>query len=1313
MSIHDTNTQMVKYVGDVPKLRKFINKWDSDTFLKDFYQNEVMNASQYDLRCGQGIVIQDESNLSNSLLKIPQYPYDGDSFAICVFQKDGELNTNETTYLLYNYQPTDSKTKVFYHNTLWEPNQIIPITFAGHCSQRIEQYFTYVEMIDTWVCYWQMIPAQQIDNVKIKFRFIDKRKTNEIYQPYPVTFDIPQNVTNVFDNMSNIDSGNSGYNYSGYTYGGGYTSGGYTYGGYTYGGGLNGKPDIFLGEKIFTVPRNSTFTQKISIAELFNIFFDQNIFSGLHVENNNYNKIDLYRKFYTFICNIVYDYEDYKDNFNNKILNEEVFDKYNWVINIESFTKSVNDTAWISTLPNGNAIKTHVTYDEDWINNNNEYRHIEILKKYNKNHSDEYNQFNERFNVESYILQSYIDNLKGFYYSTCINYAFKYENYIERARAQHNSNILYYQKPTEFSNTFNDYNNKPYTINLSISEYDTPASLTVNTIRAFYNLFYLCVTKHLDDFQMNLDVKVTLYALYTVFLENTIPEVLDSYNVKSNTYNGKSYNDHFYYGFFSNPYISKTDIDEAGGRLKDVLLSSDYSLLNDDSYGVIVSNIVHRFIITNGVNKNESAGDIIKATSHFNYYFVTSPCVKSNSQTLIFQSILIYDKNSPADKLIDDQYTYTLNGSTPYISPFTPSLDAVNQAFSYSNKKSIGASSALTLSDSRTGSFTVSSTTPKNNESFIPQYLSNTTFCWNVTFAPLDDNQVYPLHLYYENAIYPHEESLLKFPFINDASEMDFIPEQCQLIYSLQPTFKIYGYNTSYSFSTYPYFNAYKIIEHTESNTFNYPDEWYNIAFDVAKIDKYWIDYNKSYIDICPYIINPQSSSYDLKFDLKLDIYNDTENKKTKTIYVNTDDCIDTVTYNAPRDNDWLNFINQYDIDPTAFLLPIGQNVSEVFQQRSYNYNPIVYTDQMKYKNISKNYLQSLYNKITLNDIYNFIESNAGYENLFRNKLHDRYENLTSNKKLYYYDGNRVSIKSEDYEYKLYENNNLVFNLKNFINSEINTAPYYLTTDIDGVLGNIFSSRGFSFYYSLTYKEWLKTRYAYYSAIYNSIKENFENFLENKLDDINQKENSIKQSIDLFNETYTTANKLERGASPLPGVLPSLHLYTKVSSTPHSYNSSHRDYGTYKDFQTRLKSVDSVTLKSKQWYNNIDPKYMDASINNNISYAELQYNYSSPKIYKWSPTYSLSQFRMLKNTYLNYFDVNYSFKEDALSPYYIFRALGKDPFSFTTKKVNLDKVEEKLKRILESDEGFITINFEAKEDVVIEIYIKNNYWELY
>lgn len=117
----------------------------------------------------------------NQYFKIPQNPYDGDTFAICIVPEKYEYADNETGYAINNEQPEGSKTCIWYNHYLWKPNQIVRLILNGHCSKRIEQYFTYISAIDTWVCYWQNIPGViNKEPAKVIFNFY--RVSNESYQ---------------------------------------------------------------------------------------------------------------------------------------------------------------------------------------------------------------------------------------------------------------------------------------------------------------------------------------------------------------------------------------------------------------------------------------------------------------------------------------------------------------------------------------------------------------------------------------------------------------------------------------------------------------------------------------------------------------------------------------------------------------------------------------------------------------------------------------------------------------------------------------------------------------------------------------------------------------------------------------------------------------------------------------------------------------------------------------------------------------------------------------------------------------------------
>lgn len=104
-------------------------------------------------------------------LKIPQRPYDGDTFAIALVPSSNDyFMGSESSYVLNNVQPEDCKTKIYYNGKLWGPNELIPLTTKGHfaqidskpfCSARAIQYFTYNKSIDTWICYWQNVVQEE------------------------------------------------------------------------------------------------------------------------------------------------------------------------------------------------------------------------------------------------------------------------------------------------------------------------------------------------------------------------------------------------------------------------------------------------------------------------------------------------------------------------------------------------------------------------------------------------------------------------------------------------------------------------------------------------------------------------------------------------------------------------------------------------------------------------------------------------------------------------------------------------------------------------------------------------------------------------------------------------------------------------------------------------------------------------------------------------------------------------------------------------------------------------------------------------
>ena len=77
------------------------------------------------------------------IFKIPQHPYDGDTFAVFIINENGQT-TADSSYVLYNYQDEGKNTKILYHNKLWNPNDLIPLTFSGH-SNRIKAPIERIE----------------------------------------------------------------------------------------------------------------------------------------------------------------------------------------------------------------------------------------------------------------------------------------------------------------------------------------------------------------------------------------------------------------------------------------------------------------------------------------------------------------------------------------------------------------------------------------------------------------------------------------------------------------------------------------------------------------------------------------------------------------------------------------------------------------------------------------------------------------------------------------------------------------------------------------------------------------------------------------------------------------------------------------------------------------------------------------------------------------------------------------------------------------------------------------------------------------
>ena len=64
----NTLVQYPYYKGHDPRKWKFIGKWDSQYWMKDLYETQIGNTTylQYDLICGQGIVVIDQLNTSET-----------------------------------------------------------------------------------------------------------------------------------------------------------------------------------------------------------------------------------------------------------------------------------------------------------------------------------------------------------------------------------------------------------------------------------------------------------------------------------------------------------------------------------------------------------------------------------------------------------------------------------------------------------------------------------------------------------------------------------------------------------------------------------------------------------------------------------------------------------------------------------------------------------------------------------------------------------------------------------------------------------------------------------------------------------------------------------------------------------------------------------------------------------------------------------------------------------------------------------------------------------------------------------------------
>ena len=105
--------QPVNYIGYNPYRWKWIGKWDSIFFLNDFYTNEELNVPQYDLICGEGIVIMDDVESTGCgsapqpakcTVKVRFFNYDAtEPFHVETFEVDNNTTFTKDYSYVYMY----------------------------------------------------------------------------------------------------------------------------------------------------------------------------------------------------------------------------------------------------------------------------------------------------------------------------------------------------------------------------------------------------------------------------------------------------------------------------------------------------------------------------------------------------------------------------------------------------------------------------------------------------------------------------------------------------------------------------------------------------------------------------------------------------------------------------------------------------------------------------------------------------------------------------------------------------------------------------------------------------------------------------------------------------------------------------------------------------------------------------------------------------------------------------------------------------------------------------------------------------------
>lgn len=373
------------------------------------------------------------------LFKIPQYPYDGDTFAICIIpNEEGNYEVRkETSYAINNIQNEDSKTCVFYNNHLFKPNSIIRLVLPGQCSNRIEQYFTYVAVIDTWICYWQILP--EMNNVNVYIRYF-KYVNDYIYeQPHNVEPDVNDVVLKTL-----IPVYETYYNQSYYH--------------------EWVCPILYIGYEKYSVPSNTIFKYETSIRE---------VLSKLDIESVpiDYNgHINCAGEYYT------------------SLMYNEILKKLYTNIHTDS-NEMVHSTESLTPL-----VRCEINYNDNVMesdrkkyNNVNVHRYLTKKTYYKEEDVTYWNPIqvnsDEGVNIRNFVNIITDETLGILNFITSFEYACKYEDYFNNVEIHHDPRIVYIRQPSGFNNTFEDYYNKP------ITHSNNMYSFSASSARVYYTNF--------------------------------------------------------------------------------------------------------------------------------------------------------------------------------------------------------------------------------------------------------------------------------------------------------------------------------------------------------------------------------------------------------------------------------------------------------------------------------------------------------------------------------------------------------------------------------------------------------------------------------------------------------------------------------------------------------------------------------------------------------------------------------------------------------------------------------------------------------